>query len=98
MTVVAFKRSEEKEALKITYTFQRKTVVKEWEFMIREYRRERERERERERLTCVDPHRGNHLKRRYSTSLFAQMNLNGFLFHIVWNKIFLQHYAYSYWW
>ena len=49
MTVVAFKRSEEKEALKITYTFQRKTVEKEWEFMIREYRREREREREKER-------------------------------------------------
>ena len=49
VTVVAFKRSEEKEALKITYTFQRKTVEKEWEFMIREYRRERERERERER-------------------------------------------------
>ena len=42
--MVAFKRSEEKEALNITYTFQRKTVEKEWEFMIREYRRERERE------------------------------------------------------
>ena len=48
MTVVAFKRSEEKEALNITYTFQRKTVEKEWEFMIREYRRERERESERD--------------------------------------------------
>ena len=46
MTVLAFKRSEEKEALKITYIFQRKTVEKEWEFMKREYRTERERERE----------------------------------------------------
>ena len=42
VTVVAFKRSEKMEALKITCTFQRKTMGKEWEFMITEYRRERE--------------------------------------------------------
>ena len=59
---------------------------------------ERERERERERLTFVDPARGSHLKQRYQTLLFAQINLNGILFHIVSNKIFLQHYANSHWW
>ena len=51
MTVVVFKRSEKKEALMITCTFQRKTL----EFKNSEkndngvQKRERERERERER-------------------------------------------------
>ena len=97
MTVVAFKRSEKKEALKITCTFPRKTVEKEWEFKIMEYRKERERERERERETgmCGSSKKKPLEAKVLNLALRSDESERFVVPHCVEQDLF-QYYAYSY--
>ena len=67
---------------------------KEHPFMKTDKRETKGRERERETDMCGSSQR-KPLEARLLN--YAQMNLNGILIHIAWNKIFLWHYANSHW-